>query len=385
VFDPFDHRGLAVDRHGRHWHELDVEPVDVRAGDSDTRCRVSTVEGIEAASALFDRRLVQRCRDVESRQVVGRLGAAVSVRRDNMTARKPRPGHPLETAVGSERAALYLVSWVAGNEPDRDRQKLYRRRAWLHLAHLQRFAEVSGRAGYRWADRVGSEVDEFAAASGSTAVGGSDPPRSGSPSPPTTQPLSLLHSWVVGANRPQRGPQVRTGHADWEQLVVHESAVCYLYYSFMGQETDRRFGQLWELYLQMELAHLRATGDLLRRHTGCDPQEVVGRGLPEPAALASSTLRLWGPPNEAGARPAGASGAKPDVEWDMVDRLTEQHDRIEHQFRHFLRATGDTRRTAFRRLAWLIAVHETIEEKDCPPAHPALRPRRASGRPPARR
>ncbi|GAA0916210.1 hypothetical protein GCM10009558_025730 [Virgisporangium aurantiacum] len=341
MFDPFDHPGLPVDRHGRHWHELDVEPVDVRAADSHTRCRVSTMEGIEAASALFDRRLVQRCPDVDSRQVVGRLGTAASVRRDNIAARKPRPEHPLETAIGSERAALHLVSWVAGNEPDHDRQKLYRRQVWVHLAHLQRLAEVSGRAGHPWADRVGSEVDALAAAPGPIAVGGSDPPRSGSPAPSTTQPLSLLHSWVVGANQPQRGPHVRTAHTDWAQLVVHESAACYLYYSFMGQETDRRLRQLWELYLQMELAHLRATGDLLRRHTGCEPQEVVG-------------------PNETGVRP---SGAKPDVEWDMVDRLTEQHDRIEHQFRHFLRATGDARHTAFRRLAGLIAVHETVEEE----------------------
>jgi hemerythrin HHE cation binding domain-containing protein len=363
VFDPFDHRGLPVDRHGRHWHELDVEPVDVQASDADTRCRVSTMQGIEAASALFDWRLIQRCPDLESRQLVGRLGAAASVRRDNIAARKPRPEHPLETAIASERAALHLVSWVARNEPDHDRQLTYRWQASLHLAHLQRFAEVSDRAGYPWADRVGSEVDELTAAPGPTAVGGSDPLPSGSPSPSTTQPVSLLHSWAVQANQPRRGSLLNTGHGDWGQLVVHESAACYLYYSFMAQESDRRLRQLWELYLQMELAHLRAAGDLLRRHTGGDPQEVVGSGLPEPVALASSAIYLWDLADEAGARPAGASGVKPDGERDVVDRLTEQHDRIEHQFRHTLRVTGDARHTAFGRLARLIAVHETVEEE----------------------
>ena len=187
MFDPFDHPGIPVDRHDRHWHELDVEPVDVRAGDSDTRCRVGTMEGIEAASALFDRRLTQRCPDVESRQMVGRLGESASGRRDNIAARNPRPEHPLDSAIGSERAALYLVSWVARNEPDRDRQKMYRRRAWVHLARLQRFAEVSDRAGYPSAERLGSEVDDLAA--GSTAVGASDPSPSGSPSP-SPQPVS---------------------------------------------------------------------------------------------------------------------------------------------------------------------------------------------------
>jgi hemerythrin superfamily protein len=47
----------------------------------------------------------------------------------------------------------------------------------------------------------------------------------------------------------------------------------------------------------------------------------------------------------------------------VVDRLTEQHDRIEHQFRHTLRVTGDARHIAFGRLARLIAVHETVEEE----------------------
>jgi hemerythrin superfamily protein len=84
--------------------------------------------------------------------------------------------------------------------------------------------------------------------------------------------------------------------------------------------------------------------------------------------LASSALRLWDLASEAGARPADAPSADapsatPDCEWDVVDRLTEQHDRIEHQFRHTLRVTGDARHTAFGWLARLIAVHETVEEE----------------------
>ncbi|WP_203903987.1 hemerythrin domain-containing protein [Virgisporangium aliadipatigenens] len=331
--------------------------------DSYTRCRVSTMEGIETASALFDRRLVQRCRDVESRQSVGRLGESASARRDNIAARKPQLEHPLESAIGSARAALDLVIWVARNEPDRDRRTAYQRQAWSHLAQLQRLVELSDRAGHPWADRVGSEIEELTAMPVPTAQRPGDPGPFGSPPPSTTQPVSLLHRWAVGASRPRRGSEWRTGHGDWGQLVVHESAACYLYYSFMGQETDRRLRQLWELHLQMELANLRAAGDLLRRHTGRDPQEVVGPGLPEPVALAGNALLLWDPAGAAGTHLAGAPGTKPDSEWDVVDRMTEQHHRIEHQFRHTLRVTGDARHSAFGRLARLIAVHETVEEE----------------------
>src|SRR3954469_1144006 len=41
VFYPLDHPGLPADRHGRHWHELDLGPVDAWATDPYTRSRIS--------------------------------------------------------------------------------------------------------------------------------------------------------------------------------------------------------------------------------------------------------------------------------------------------------------------------------------------------------
>ena len=47
------------------------------------------------------------------------------------------------------------------------------------------------------------------------------------------------------------------GETWWERLVTHEYNECYLYYSFMQQETDPRIKAIWELHLHMELAHLQ--------------------------------------------------------------------------------------------------------------------------------
>jgi len=69
----------------------------------------------------------------------------------------------------------------------------------------------------------------------------------------------------------------------WERLVTHEYNECWLYYSFMSQETDNRIKAIWELHLQMELAQLQQACDLLRRFDGREPEQVVGgAGLPEP-------------------------------------------------------------------------------------------------------
>jgi hypothetical protein len=73
------------------------------------------------------------------------------------------------------------------------------------------------------------------------------------------------------------------GETWWERLLTHEYNECWLYWSFMEQESDPRVKAVWELHLQMELAHLQQAADLLRRHDGREPEQVVGdTGLPEP-------------------------------------------------------------------------------------------------------
>jgi hypothetical protein len=75
---------------------------------------------------------------------------------------------------------------------------------------------------------------------------------------------------------------VDPGETWWERLVNHEYNECYLYYSFMEQETDDRIKAIWELHLNMELEHLHAAVDLMRRHDGRDPAEMFAPALPEP-------------------------------------------------------------------------------------------------------
>src|SRR5690349_24081329 len=78
VFDPLDHPGIPVDHHGRHWHEFDIEPVDTRATDPDTRCRISMMAAVEANAERFDRQFSSRVRDADARRSVSSLGDATA-------------------------------------------------------------------------------------------------------------------------------------------------------------------------------------------------------------------------------------------------------------------------------------------------------------------
>ena len=138
--------------------------------------------------------------------------------------------------------------------------------------------------------------------------------------------LAALHPFAGAALSPGGNQSL------WAQLVVQECAACATYHAFLEQETDRRLRQLWELHLQMELAALHTAGDLLRLHEDRDPQELM------------STMPA-----------AGVT--------DLPAMLTEHQSRIDERFEMAVAATGEDRHTAFGEVAWMIAVHETIEEE----------------------
>jgi hypothetical protein len=407
VFDPLDHPGLPIEQHGRHWRELDVEPIDVRATDSDTRGRISAMRAIEAAATLFDRELTRRCPDDDARRAVSGQGDCAFGRRRHVAALQPS-GNALQNAVGSERAAFDLVIWAARNELEPGRVLAFRRQAGRHLTRLRAYAELADRSGVEGADRIVGEVGDLLSASSA------GPPmrrrRSSQPVARAPRPISLLDDWAVHAAhqqiaanpgrdaRPapatptaaglQRGGwPADTGLDGWERLVVHESATCYVYYSFLTQESDPRLRAMWELHLQMGLAHLRTAGDLLRQHTGRDPQEVVGEGLPEPAAWASSAGPIWvtereperaagrNGPETAAEATSGESAQQPsEADQDLVDLMIEQHVEIENSFERQPRVDGEARHMAFAELARLIAVHEIVEESVVHPLARRLEP-----------
>jgi hypothetical protein len=175
-----------------------------------------------------------------------------------------------------------------------------------------------------------------------------------------TQPLSLLHDWMVhAADRWEAGYRPEPLESGWEALVVHESASCYLYYGFMAEEDDRRLRPMWELHLQMQLAHLRAASDLLRHHRGRDPQEVIGEGLPEPMSLRTDRPLVWvhEPDRRERGRPArrrrhrDRDGTHPDRGLDVLELLTAQHSRMNRLCGRAAESTGDQARMALGDLA----------------------------------
>jgi hypothetical protein len=317
VFNPLEHSGLPLERQIRNWRELDVTPIDPDAADPYTRCRIITMNGIEVEAVLFDHHFARTCPDPEVRRQLAYVRYVESQQQRVVNWLLPGVPSALETTIAYEQVAVDLTAWVARMEPDPYLTQAYEFGVLEDFDHLYRYANLFEIVERRKAEKVVQQLTEVMPGR-PTAVEHRHPydnvrdPYDRA----TAAPLSKLHALTIMSAEQQTmnfymnvGPQymepiarqlyqeiglieqehvthyeslVDPGETWWERLVNHEYNECYMYYSFLQQETDPKVKAVWELHLEMELAHLQQACDLMRRHDGREPEEVLAPQLPEP-------------------------------------------------------------------------------------------------------
>ena len=74
-----------------------------------------------------------------------------------------------------------------------------------------------------------------------------------------------------------------------ENLLVHQYAECWLYWSCYETETDAYMKKLWDFMFQQELMHLHIAENLLREYEGKQWQQVIPDAcFPAPLVLESN-------------------------------------------------------------------------------------------------
>ncbi|CAM4086560.1 hypothetical protein KIPE111705_39920 [Kibdelosporangium persicum] len=320
TFNPLEHKGIPLDKQLRNWRELDVAPVDPDDADPYTRCRIIALNGIEIESIMFSHHFARVCPDMEVKRQLAEVRYIEAQQQKVVNWLLPGAASPLETTIAYEQVAVDLTAWVARMEPDPQLRQAYEFGVLEDFDHLYRYANLYEMIQHRKAEKI---VD------GLTEVIPGRPTRYHHRHPhdnvrepyekTTADPLSKLHALTIMAAEQQTmnfymnvGPQymepiarqlyqeiglieeehvthyeslVDPGETWWERLVNHEYAECYLYYSFMETESDPRVKAIWELHLNMELAHLQAACDLMRANDGREPEEVVAPELPVPVTF----------------------------------------------------------------------------------------------------
>ncbi|MEU2050340.1 hypothetical protein ACH4M8_29740 [Streptomyces albidoflavus] len=314
-FNPLEQRGIPLDRQLRNWRELNVTPIDPDHCDPYTRCRIITMNGIEVEAILFSHNMARHCPDLEVKRQLAQTRYIEAQQQKAVNWLLPGVSSVLETTIAYEQVAVDLTAWVARMEPDPYLKQAYQFGVLEDFDHLYRYANLYEIIEHRKAETIVDGLTEV-------MPGRPTPLHHRSPidnvrepyDRNTVNPLSRLHALTIMSTEQQTmnfymntGPTyvepiarqlyqeiglieeehvthyeslVDPGESWWEQLVHHEYNECYLYHSFMEQESDPRIKAIWELHLNMELEHLHAAADLMRRHDGREAAEVCAPALP---------------------------------------------------------------------------------------------------------
>ncbi len=323
AFNPLQERGIPIDQQLRNWSELNVDPYDKDGVDPYTRCRVIAMNGIEVEAILFSHQFARNTADAALKQQLAMTRRIEQQQQKAINWLIPGQETTLEVTIGYEQVAVDLTAWVAQAEPNPYARQAYEFGLLEDFDHLYRYANLLDMMDGKKAAEVVGQLTEIM------------------PGRPTrlehrhpfdeirrhliaenADPLSSLHALTIVAaeqqtmnfymtigNRPQekiaRGlyleiAQIEEQHVthyeslmdpslSWAaKLVQHEYNECYMYYSFMQQESDPRIKRIWELHLNMELEHLRLACELMKRVDRTDPEAMLPRSLPEPVKFQSN-------------------------------------------------------------------------------------------------
>jgi hypothetical protein len=315
AFNPLEQRGIPLDRQIRNWREMDVTPIDPDHCDPYTRCRIITMNGIEVEAILFSHNFARRCPDPEVKRRLAEVRYTEAQQQKTVNWLLPGVASVLETTIAYEQVAVDLTAWVARMEPDPYLKQAYQFGVLEDFDHLYRYANLYEMIEHRKAESVVDQLTEIMPGR-PTAMHHRHPVDNVRDPYDRRQasPLSKLHALTIMSAEQQTmnfymntGPTymepiarqlyqeiglieeehvthyeslLDPGETWWEQWVNHEYNECYLYHSFMEQESDPRVRAIWELHLNMELEHLRVACDMMRQHDGRDPAEVLAPELP---------------------------------------------------------------------------------------------------------
>ena len=320
MFNPLEHQGIAVEDQLRSWSELNVEPYDKRSIHPYSRSRIILMNGIEVESILFSHQFARHCDTPEIRQALA-LGRRVEAQQQKaINWLSPGDETPLETTIGYEQVAIDLTAWLARNEPDPYIKQVFDFGLLEDFDHLYRYANLYELINGGQAEELTRRLTEITPGR-PTFVEHRHPTDDVRRhyDRHTVDPLSRLHVLTLVAGEQQtmnfymnHGPDfmepvarglyleiamIEEQHVtqyeslmdpleSWlQQLVHHQYNECYLYHSFMDEETDERLRRLWELHLDMELGQLQVACRLLRKFEGVEPEEILPPALPTPVTF----------------------------------------------------------------------------------------------------
>ncbi|HKP12619.1 MAG TPA: hypothetical protein VJZ91_10930 [Blastocatellia bacterium] len=317
AFNPLAEKGIPIDKQIRNWSELNVQPYDKNTVDPYTRTRVILMNGIEVESVMFSH---QFARHTDNPDILRWLAMPRRVEQQQQKAINwltPGDESTIEVTIGYEQTAVDLTAYLARSEPDPYMRQTLEFALLEDFDHLYRYANLYDLLDSKKASEITKSLTEIMP--GRPTIAHHRHPFDTLRAHYETHavdPLSRCHAMTITAGEQQTmnfymnignryiEPIARSLYLEiamveeqhvtqyeslldpveswFKQEVFHQFNECYLYHSFMTEETDPRIKALWELHLNQEIEHLRLACEMMRRFEGVEAEEILPQSLPEP-------------------------------------------------------------------------------------------------------
>jgi rubrerythrin len=316
-FNPLQERGLPLEQQFRSWRDLNVTPYDKDSVHPFGRCRGIVANGIEVESVMLSHSLARNTLDPEVKRQLALVRRIEAQQQKAMNWLIPGDETTLEVTLGYEQVAVDVTSWVAQNEPDAYLRQVYEFGLLEDFDHLYRYANLYDLLDGKKAEKIVGALTEITP--GRPTIFEHRDPRDEIRRPMTSlaaDPQSILNALTVMSAEQQTMnfyntignrfieplaralyleiAQIEEQHVSHyesildpgctmlENLAFHEYNECWIYYSFMQEETDPKIKALYELHLAMETEHLRIACELVKKVERRDPEEFLPKSIDRP-------------------------------------------------------------------------------------------------------
>ena len=321
-FNPLEEKGLPIEKQVRNWHQIVGRPYNKTDVDCYTRTRQILMNGIEVEAWGFKHQLNRFVPDNNDKELIARISRIEDSQQATANWMGPADQSVLETTLGYEQVAVDLTAWMAQNEPDDYVKETFDFGLLEDFDHLYRYSQFAYMV-------EGIEPDAIVQGQTDVIIGRPTQhhhncnglrirkPYDKMTAHPQTKVniLTLLsgeqqtHNYYAEHGFMYGDHVLRETYAEikdveeehvtmyeslidptetmWEKFLLHEFTEVCNYYTCMVDETDNRIKKTWELFLDIELGHLKVAADLFKKYEKRDPEEVIGNEIVIPCRFIS--------------------------------------------------------------------------------------------------
>ncbi len=302
-FNPFEQKTQPVEKTLQNWKDIFVTPYDKTTTDPFTKLRIILMNGAEFEANWFSHQFSRHCDNNELRREIALIRRVEQQQQKMISSLKPIDESLLETTIGYEQLAVELTANLARREKDEyvketlnfalleDFDHLYR---FSNLLMMEKGIDASTLVDKRTEITPGrptvcehrfpyddvryhidsKRADAFTKLCTAIITAAEQQTMNYHMNIATFYPSELGRkmyteiAMIEEQHVTQYGCLMDTNCTWLEGLLQHEYVECYLYWSCALDEKDARIKKIWELCLELELAHLKKVAELLEKYEG---------------------------------------------------------------------------------------------------------------------